>query len=147
MTDYDAVKAAVDAAGPVDILVNNAGNAGAPNLMGSFDTANFVDTTPDTWDRYVKINYYGVLNCVHVALPGMIEGGLGSGDHADLRLRARRRPAHRGVRRREGGGGGLHALDRARGRPAQHHRELHLARGDEQHARRTRRRPPRSRTR
>ena len=77
VTDYDAVKAAIGAAGPVDILVNNAGNAGAPNLIGSFDTAYFVDTSPDTWDRYVRINYYGVLNCVHAALPGMIDAGWG----------------------------------------------------------------------
>ena len=77
VTDYDAVHAAISAAGPVDILVNNAGNAGAPNLIGSFDMSNFVDTAPDTWDRYVRINFYGVLNCVHVALPGMIEGGWG----------------------------------------------------------------------
>ena len=69
--------AAIAAAGPVDILVNNAGNAGAPDLLGSFDMSTFVDTTPDTWDRYVRINFYGVLNCVHVALPGMIEGGWG----------------------------------------------------------------------
>jgi 3-oxoacyl-[acyl-carrier protein] reductase len=77
VTDYGGVKAAIDAVGPVDILVNNAGNAGAPNLAGSFDIDFFVDTSPDTWDRYVRINYYGVLNCVHVALPGMIDGGWG----------------------------------------------------------------------
>jgi 3-oxoacyl-[acyl-carrier protein] reductase len=77
VTDYDAVKAAIDAAGPVDILVNNAGNAGAPDLIGSFDLNYFVDTSPDTWDRYVRINYFGVLNCVHAALPGMIDGGWG----------------------------------------------------------------------
>ena len=77
VTDYAAVKAAIDGSGPVDILVNNAGNAGAPNLMGSFDLATFVETQPDSWDRYVKINYYGVLNCAHVTLPAMIEGGWG----------------------------------------------------------------------
>jgi NAD(P)-dependent dehydrogenase (short-subunit alcohol dehydrogenase family) len=77
VTDYAAVKAAIGEAGPVDILVNNAGNAGSPNLMGSFDLATFVETQPDSWDRYIKINYYGVLNCAHVTLPGMIEGGWG----------------------------------------------------------------------
>jgi NAD(P)-dependent dehydrogenase (short-subunit alcohol dehydrogenase family) len=77
VTDYAAVKAAIGDAGPVDILVNNAGNAGAPNLMGSFDLATFVETDPDSWDRYIKINYYGVLNCAHVTLPAMIEGGWG----------------------------------------------------------------------
>ena len=34
VTDYDAVKAAVDEAGPVDILVNNAGNAGSTEPHG-----------------------------------------------------------------------------------------------------------------
>jgi len=77
VTDYAAVKHAMDGAGPVDILVNNAGNAGAPDLAGSFDLATFVETSPDSWDRYVRINFFGVLNCVHVALPGMIEGGWG----------------------------------------------------------------------
>ena len=46
VTDYDAVKAAIDAAGPVDILVNNAGNAGRDHLMGSFDLSTFVETDP-----------------------------------------------------------------------------------------------------
>ena len=112
VTDYDAVKAAFDEADPVDILVNNAGNAGSTSLMGSFDLSTFVETTPESWDRYIKINYYGVLNTVHVALPAMIEARMGSRDHADLGCRARRRPAHRGVRGRESGGGRLHAGDR-----------------------------------
>ncbi|HXY95202.1 MAG TPA: SDR family NAD(P)-dependent oxidoreductase [Acidimicrobiia bacterium] len=77
VTEYGAVHEALHALGAIDILVNNAGNAGAPDLAGSFDLANFVDTDPDTWDRYVRINFYGVLNCVHVALPGMIDGGWG----------------------------------------------------------------------
>ena len=77
VTDYDAVRGGFDAHGAVDILVNNAGNAGSPSLMGSFDLATFVDTDPDSWDRYVRINYYGVLNCVHVALPAMIDAGWG----------------------------------------------------------------------
>jgi NAD(P)-dependent dehydrogenase (short-subunit alcohol dehydrogenase family) len=77
VTDYDAVASAWREAGTVDILVNNAGNAGAPDLMTSFDQDYFVDTKPDSWDRYVRVNFYGVLNCVHVALPGMMERGWG----------------------------------------------------------------------
>ncbi len=77
VTDYEAVNETLDALRPIDILVNNAGNAGAPNLAGSFDLDNFVDSKPDTWDRYVRINFYGVLNCVHVTLPGMIDAGWG----------------------------------------------------------------------
>jgi 3-oxoacyl-[acyl-carrier protein] reductase len=76
VTDHDAVQAGFGAHGPVDVLVNNAGNAGTADLAG-FDLQPFVDTTPDTWDRYVRINYYGVLNCVHVALRGMIEANWG----------------------------------------------------------------------
>ena len=37
----------------------------------------FADTEPDDWDRYVQINFYGVLNCVHVALPAMIDARWG----------------------------------------------------------------------
>lgn len=77
VTDYDAVRLGIGGSEPIDILVNNAGNAGAPSLIGSFDTDYFVDTSPESWDRYVRINFYGVLNCVHVALPGMIEGSWG----------------------------------------------------------------------
>ena len=77
VTDYQAVRAATEAVAPPDILVNNAGNAGAPDLVGSFDLALFVDTDPATWDRFVRVNFYGVLNCVHAFLPGMIEGEWG----------------------------------------------------------------------
>jgi 3-oxoacyl-[acyl-carrier protein] reductase len=77
VTDYGAVAAALGGAGRVDVLVNNAGNAGAPNLQDSFDQDYFIDTKPDSWDRYIRINLYGVMNCVHVAVPGMIEGNWG----------------------------------------------------------------------
>ena len=121
VTDYDAVSAAIAEAGPVDILVNNAGNAGAPNLIGSFDMSNFVDTAPDTWDRYVKINFYGVLNCVHAALPGMIDGGWGRVITliSDRRMPATCAPRTAAPRREVR----FHACDRPRSRPAQHHRD------------------------
>ena len=34
--------------------------------------AAFVDTTPPDWSKYLDVNLYGVMNCVHAALPGMI---------------------------------------------------------------------------
>jgi 3-oxoacyl-[acyl-carrier protein] reductase len=77
VTDHDAARAAVDGLGPVDVLVNNAGNAGAPSLLGSFDLALFVDTDPGSWDRFIRVNFYGVMNCVHACLPGMIEAQWG----------------------------------------------------------------------
>jgi 3-oxoacyl-[acyl-carrier protein] reductase len=69
VTDYDAVHEAFARHGQVDILVNNAGNAGAE---GFGNLAAFVDTTSADWSKYFGVNLYGVMNCVHAALPGMI---------------------------------------------------------------------------
>ena len=73
--DYAAVKAAFDKAtaalGPITILVNNAGNAG-PNQsiqLGPW----FWEADPSDWERYMRTNLYGVMNCCHVALPAMVE--------------------------------------------------------------------------
>ena len=54
----------------VDILVNNAGNAGAEGF-GALTP--FVDTTPDEWAKFLGVNLFGVMNCVHAVLPSMIE--------------------------------------------------------------------------
>ncbi len=69
VTSFEGVHAAFADLGPVDILVNNAGNAGAEGWAGM---APFVDTTPSEWSKYLSVNLYGVMNCVHAALPGMI---------------------------------------------------------------------------
>jgi 2-hydroxycyclohexanecarboxyl-CoA dehydrogenase len=54
--------------GPVDILVNNAG----------WDKLEpFVESTPDTWDRVIAINFRGVLNCCKAVIPGMQARGGG----------------------------------------------------------------------
>jgi NAD(P)-dependent dehydrogenase (short-subunit alcohol dehydrogenase family) len=74
VTDRHAVRAAIDATGGVDILVNNAGNAGTE---GFADMVPFADTDPDTWDRYFRINLFGVMYCTHAALPAMIAKGQG----------------------------------------------------------------------
>ena len=74
VTDFAAVVAAVDAAGPVDVLVNNAGNAGA---AGMASLAPFVTTDPPDWDRYLQVNLYGVLHCCRAAMPGMLDRGWG----------------------------------------------------------------------
>jgi NAD(P)-dependent dehydrogenase (short-subunit alcohol dehydrogenase family) len=78
VTDLDAVHDAVarlatDHGGGPDILVNNAGNAGAPSIAGSFDQKLFVDSDPTTWERFIRVNFNGVLNCVHACMPVMIE--------------------------------------------------------------------------
>ena len=72
IADYEAVGKAIAQfekdAGPTDILVNNAG----------WDQyANFVDTTPDLWDKLIDINLRGPLNMSHFVLKTMVARGSG----------------------------------------------------------------------
>jgi NAD(P)-dependent dehydrogenase (short-subunit alcohol dehydrogenase family) len=77
--DHAAVRQALAAAeetlGPVTILVNNAGNAGPTATMGASPL--FWETDPQEWDRYFHTNARGVMNCCHLALPGMVRQGRG----------------------------------------------------------------------
>jgi len=72
--DHESVKSAIVAAekalGPVTLLVNNAGNAG-PNVQMR-PSPLFWETEPEDWERYFRTNLQGVMNCCHVALPGMV---------------------------------------------------------------------------
>jgi 2-hydroxycyclohexanecarboxyl-CoA dehydrogenase len=68
ITDYAAVKRAVDKAGPVDILVNNAG-------WDMFKP--FLKTDPAFWQKIISINLIGAMNLLHCVLPGMVERGRG----------------------------------------------------------------------
>lgn len=68
ITDYAAVKTAVDIAGPVDILVNNAG-------WDMFKP--FLKTDPAFWQKIISINLLGAMNLLHCVLPGMAERGRG----------------------------------------------------------------------
>jgi 2-hydroxycyclohexanecarboxyl-CoA dehydrogenase len=68
ITDYETVRAAVAAAGPVDILVNNAG-------WDMFKP--FLKTDPAFWQKIISINLTGALNLLHNVLPGMVERGGG----------------------------------------------------------------------
>ena len=61
-----------DQLGPIDILVNNAGIPAA-----GFDLKPFLDTTREEWDRFIRLNLYGVMECVAAVLPGMVERGNG----------------------------------------------------------------------
>ena len=68
ITDYEAVKKAVAATGPVDILVNNAG-------WDMFRP--FLKTDPAFWQKILSINLVGAMNLLHCVLPGMVKRGRG----------------------------------------------------------------------
>ncbi len=73
ITDYDLVVERFADAGTIDILVNNAGNAGRAVTMGMDDIKALVNTTPDEWEPFLRVNLYGVMYAVRAALPAMIE--------------------------------------------------------------------------
>ena len=63
---------AVKEFGKVDILVNNAGNAGAG---GRGADKPFWEINPGDWNwkGFLEVNLTGVMNCCHLAVPGMVE--------------------------------------------------------------------------
>jgi len=72
ITDYDQVKATVDGAvkalGDLTIMVNNVGW----NVSHAF-----IDSTPESWQRLIALNYTGMLNNVHCALPHLVKQNYG----------------------------------------------------------------------
>lgn len=79
VSDFDAVQQMVKRAeadtGPIDILVNNAGNAGPTTSIQ--DATPFWETTPEQWAPWLSANFFGVMNCTHAVLGGMVERGFG----------------------------------------------------------------------
>lgn len=70
-----SIAEATEALGPVTLLVNNAGNAGPNVQMGL--SPRFWETDPADWDKYLRTNLKGVMNCCHAAIPGMVKQGRG----------------------------------------------------------------------
>lgn len=77
--DLSAVRAAAEAAtaelGPVTILVNNAGMAGPGAQIRAAKL--FWEEDPSEWDKFLGTNLYGVFNCCHAFIPGMVEAKRG----------------------------------------------------------------------
>ncbi len=77
--DHASVEAAMTRAreelGAITLLVNNAGNAGPDAQINTSPL--FWETDPGEWDRYFHTNLKGVMNCCHIAIPGMVEQGRG----------------------------------------------------------------------
>lgn len=68
VTDYAAVRRAVDALDRLDVVVNAAG----------WDRlAPFLETGPELWERLLAINLVGVVNVCHAALRRMVDTGDG----------------------------------------------------------------------
>ena len=76
VTDWAAVQAMVAdieaTLGPVDVLVNN---AGIP--ADGFTLRAFRDMPVEDWDRFVRLNLYGVLHCIKATVDGMCARGWG----------------------------------------------------------------------
>lgn len=76
VSDLEAVRANVakasEALGPITLLVNNAGNAGPTAQIGR-GTEFFWQADPSEWDRFLRTNLHGVMNCCHAVIPGMVE--------------------------------------------------------------------------
>jgi NAD(P)-dependent dehydrogenase (short-subunit alcohol dehydrogenase family) len=73
VTEYEdaqnLVKTTVEEFGSIDVLVNNAGLTEAKP---------FLETEPDEWEFWVGVCFFGTMNCMHAALPQMIDQGVGS---------------------------------------------------------------------
>jgi 3-oxoacyl-[acyl-carrier protein] reductase len=59
--------------GPVDILVNNAGLPAPDQLR----LERFHDSTPASWEPWIRLNFYGVLHACHAVIGGMRERAFG----------------------------------------------------------------------
>ena len=72
IADYEQVRHAVhafeSAAGPTELLAN---------IAGWDEARNFLDTTPEFWEKIIRINLYGPLNMHHIVVRGMAERGFG----------------------------------------------------------------------
>ena len=60
---HAVIQSALDAFGRVDVLVNNAGT--------HLPDVSVADTSPEEWDRVLRVNLYGTFHMVQAVLPAM----------------------------------------------------------------------------
>ena len=70
--DLSEEDAAVKHLGGVDVLVDNVGNAGGVGRPGMKP---FAEADPADWEPFLRVNLYGIMNCVRAAPPHMIAKG------------------------------------------------------------------------
>lgn len=71
------VQQAIDKFGRVDILVNNAGNAGPSTPEAFSKQKTFLETSPEEWDQWIGVNYYGPMYTCRAILPSMVANQYG----------------------------------------------------------------------
>ena len=69
MTDAEAVRGAIEAAGPLDVLFNCAGFVHQGTIL---------DATDEEWEFALALNLRSMANSIRAALPAMLERGSGS---------------------------------------------------------------------
>src|SRR5690625_1795173 len=71
------VEKAVEKFECIDILVNNAGNAGPATPEAMLKQKTFLETSPDEWDQWIGVNYYGPMYTCRAVLPSMVANNYG----------------------------------------------------------------------
>ena len=75
VTDLEAVRTMVaeveTTLGPIEVLVNNAG------IPEGFKLQQFRDMPVEDWDKFIQLNLFGVINCIHAVVDGMCDRGWG----------------------------------------------------------------------
>ncbi|MCY3636102.1 MAG: SDR family NAD(P)-dependent oxidoreductase [bacterium] len=69
------VRAAEEEFDGIEVLVNNAGNFGPDR--SAVDYTAFWETPVEMWHHWLDVNLYGVMNCTHATLDGMVARGKG----------------------------------------------------------------------